>query len=96
MSAGHGGQVLISLATEELVRDDLPENESPQDMGECRLKDLIRVERIHQLVLSGIPADFPPLVSSSGHSLFPVPSDDALVLCPCPHIPFGRDKRSVR
>lgn len=61
MSSGHGGQVLISLATEELIRDDLPENVSLLDMGECRLKDLIRPERIHQLVISGLPSEFPPL-----------------------------------
>jgi len=61
MSAGHGGQVLISFATEELARDELPENVSLQDMGECRFKDLIRPERIHQLVISGLPSEFPPL-----------------------------------
>ncbi|HKY54616.1 MAG TPA: adenylate/guanylate cyclase domain-containing protein, partial [Anaerolineales bacterium] len=61
MSAGHGGQVLISLATEELVRDELPENVSLRDMGEKRLKDLIRSEHIYQLVISNLPADFPPL-----------------------------------
>jgi len=61
MSSGHGGQVLISFATEELVRDELPENVSLQDMGECRFKDLIRPERIHQLVIEGLPVDFPPL-----------------------------------
>jgi len=61
MSAGHGGQVLISLATEELVHDDLPENISLRDMGECRLKDLIKPERIYQLVIPNLPADFPPI-----------------------------------
>jgi len=67
MSAGYGGQVLISLATEELIRDDLPENVSLQDMGECRLKDLILPERIHQLVISGLPADYPPLKTLDTH-----------------------------
>jgi predicted ATPase/class 3 adenylate cyclase len=61
MSAGHGGQVLISLATEELVRDELPEDVSLRDMGEKRLKDLIRPERIYQLMISNLPVDFPPL-----------------------------------
>jgi len=67
MSAGHGGQVLISLATEELVRDDLPENVSLRDMGECRLKDLIRPECIYQLIISGLPAEFPPLKTLDVH-----------------------------
>jgi predicted ATPase/class 3 adenylate cyclase len=61
MSAGHGGQVLISLATKELVCDDLPENVSLQDAGKCMLKDLIRPEHIYQLVITGLPAAFPPL-----------------------------------
>ena len=67
MSAGHGGQVLISLATEELVRDDLPENVSLLDMEECRLKDLIRPERIHQLVIQDLPDEFPPLKTLDIH-----------------------------
>ncbi len=61
MSAGHGGQVLISVATEELVRDELPENISLRDMGERRLKDLVRPQHIYQLDIVGLAADFPPL-----------------------------------
>ena len=61
MSAAHGGQVLISLATEELIRDDLPNNVTLHDMGECRLKDLIHPEHIHQLAIKDLPSDFPPL-----------------------------------
>ncbi len=61
MSAAHGGQTLISLATEELVRDELPENISLRDMGERRLKDLIRPEHIYQLVIPNLPFDFPPI-----------------------------------
>src|SRR5436190_933989 len=61
MSAGHGGQVLISLATEQLVREHLPQDESLRDLGEHRLKDLQRPERVFQLVAPGLRADFPPL-----------------------------------
>ena len=61
LSAGHGGQVLMSLATQELVRDELPEEVGLRDLGERRLKDLSRPERIFQLVASGLPASFPPL-----------------------------------
>src|SRR6266545_5860249 len=61
MSAGHGGQVLISAATEELLLDDLPENVSLRDLGERRLKDLIRPEHIYQLVIPGLLVDFPLL-----------------------------------
>jgi len=68
MSAGHGGQVLISLATQELIRDELPDGISLRDMGEKRLKDLIRPEHIFQLVVPGLPNDFPPLKTLEIHS----------------------------
>ena len=66
MSAGHGGQTLISLATEQLVRDDLPEDISLRDMGEQRLKDLVHPEHMYQLVVPNLPSDFPPLNSIRG------------------------------
>ena len=61
MSAGHGGQVLISTAAQELLLEDLPEDVSLRDLGERRLKDLIRPEHIYQLMIRGLPEDFPPL-----------------------------------
>jgi predicted ATPase/class 3 adenylate cyclase len=61
MSAGHGGQVLISAATQELLLEDLPEDVSLRDLGERRLKDLIKPEHIYQLVIPGLPIDFPAL-----------------------------------
>jgi predicted ATPase/class 3 adenylate cyclase len=60
-TAAHGGQVLLSAATQELTRDHLPEGLSLLDLGDCRLKDLIRPERVYQLLHPEIPADFPPL-----------------------------------
>ncbi len=61
LSAGHGGQVLLSVATHELVRDDLPPGVELVDFGERRLKDLFRPERVFQLVAPGLPSEFPPL-----------------------------------
>jgi predicted ATPase/class 3 adenylate cyclase len=61
MSAGHGGQVLISAASQELLLEDLPADVSLRDLGERRLKDLIRPEHIYQLIIPGLPVDFPPL-----------------------------------
>jgi class 3 adenylate cyclase len=52
LSAGHGGQTLLSLATQELVRDQLPSGTGMRDLSERRLKDLIRPERIFQLLAS--------------------------------------------
>ena len=63
LSAGHGGQTLLSLSTHELVRDHLPGGVELRDMGEHRLKDLGRPERVFQLIASGLPTDFPPLRS---------------------------------
>jgi class 3 adenylate cyclase len=60
MSAGHGGQVLLSLATQELVRDQLPGETSLRDLGEHRLKDLFRPERVYQLLAPELPSEFLP------------------------------------
>ena len=61
MAAGHGGQALLSQPTYELVRDHLPTGVQLRDMGEHRLRDLIRPEHVYQVVIHGLPADFPPL-----------------------------------
>jgi predicted ATPase/class 3 adenylate cyclase len=61
MSAGHGGQILLSGATRELVRDVLPENTELLDVGEKRLKDLLRPEHLYQLNILELPSTFPPL-----------------------------------
>jgi predicted ATPase/class 3 adenylate cyclase len=61
LSAGHGGQVLLSLATQELVRNQLPTGTWLRDLGERRLKDLSRPERIFQLAAPDLPPEFPPL-----------------------------------
>jgi predicted ATPase/class 3 adenylate cyclase/DNA-binding CsgD family transcriptional regulator len=61
MSAGHGGQVLLSQMTCSLVEQDLPEGVYLRDLGEHRLKDLGRPMRLFQLVITDLAADFPPL-----------------------------------
>ena len=61
MSAGHGGQILISGATRELVRDALPTNTELVDLGEKRLKDLLRPEHLYQLNRAELTTTFPPL-----------------------------------
>ncbi len=60
-SAAHGGQVVVSDTTRALVAGALPEGTTLRDLGEHRLKDLSRPERISQLVISGVPDEFPPL-----------------------------------
>jgi YVTN family beta-propeller protein len=60
-AAGHGGQVLLSRTTRELVEDDLPPGVTIRDLGERRLKDIERSERLFQLVVEGLPSQFAPL-----------------------------------
>ncbi len=71
MSAGHGGQVLLSQVTCDIVANDLPDGVSLRDMGEHRLKDLLYPEHLFQLLIKGLPADFPPLkaIDSSSTNL---------------------------
>ena len=61
LSAAHGGQVLLSLPAQELVRDQLPGGTSLKDLGAHRLKDLFRPERVFQLLARELPSEFPPL-----------------------------------
>jgi predicted ATPase/class 3 adenylate cyclase len=58
--AGHGGQVLVSAATRVLVESALPQGVALRDLGRHRLKDLALPEHLYDLVIEGLPADFPP------------------------------------
>src|SRR5215831_12767609 len=60
-AAGHGGQVLLSNTTRELVEDELPDDVRLRDLGEHELKDLKRPEHLFQLEISGLPSEFPAL-----------------------------------
>jgi class 3 adenylate cyclase len=61
MSAGHGGQVLLSQTTRDLVEQDLPAGVSLRDLGAHRLKDLQQKSHLYQLVIADLPADFSSL-----------------------------------
>ena len=61
MSAGYGGQVLLSQAARDFVIDDLPTDVSLRNLGEYALKDIEGLSSIFQLVIAGLPTDFPPL-----------------------------------
>jgi predicted ATPase/class 3 adenylate cyclase len=68
-AVSHGGQVVLSASAAELVRDSMPEDLTIRDLGSHRLKDLGRPEEIYQLVIDGLPSDFPPLRSLSNPEL---------------------------
>ena len=65
LSAGHGGQVLLSEVTHGLVRDSLPPQTGLLDLGEHQLKDLYRPERVFQLTAQDLPSDFPEMASTA-------------------------------
>ncbi len=63
MSAGHGGQILLSRAVREMVWADLPEKVSLIDLGEHYLKGISQSEHIFQVQAPGLETEFPPLVT---------------------------------
>jgi predicted ATPase/class 3 adenylate cyclase len=65
MSAGHGGQILISDVTAQVVREHLPADVSLLDLGEHHLKGLLRAEKIYQVVSPDLHKNFPALNSIS-------------------------------
>jgi len=68
-AAGHGGQILLSSSTRDVVEDDLPAGQRLVDLGEYRLKDLPRPERVFQLLADGLPSKFPPLKTADKQEL---------------------------
>jgi predicted ATPase/class 3 adenylate cyclase len=58
--AAHGGQVLLSEATRGLVEHALPEGTTLRDLGQHRLKDIAYPEHLYDLLIEGLPCDFPP------------------------------------
>jgi predicted ATPase/class 3 adenylate cyclase len=61
MSAGHGGQVLLSQASCDSTKDSMSAKVQLVDMGERRLKDVLRSEHLYQLSVPDLPTEFPPL-----------------------------------
>jgi DNA-binding SARP family transcriptional activator/predicted ATPase len=89
LATGHGGQTLLSQATQEIVRDVLPPDVAIRTMGVHCLKDLTRPEPICQVVVPDLPADFPPL-RSLGAQLGTLPAalarPPAVMVAPAPLI----------
>ncbi|MGO9083579.1 MAG: tetratricopeptide repeat protein [Streptosporangiaceae bacterium] len=72
-AAAHGGQVVLSDATRQLVQAQLPGDVSLFDLGWHRLKDIEAPEHIYQLAAPGLPERFPPLKSLGAPTSLPVP-----------------------
>lgn len=62
MSAAHGGQILLSASTAELVREQLPPELDLHDLGIHRVKDF-EPQQVFQVTAPELPSDFPPLMT---------------------------------
>jgi predicted ATPase/class 3 adenylate cyclase len=62
-AAAHGGQVLVTKTTRDLVEGRLDSSFGLRSLGEFRLRDLSEPELIYQLTHADLPVDFPPLVT---------------------------------
>jgi predicted ATPase/class 3 adenylate cyclase len=71
---GHGGQTLLSGATESMVLDHLSDDAWLADLGSQPLRDLPRAERVVQLCHPDICNDFPPLRTSSTETVARLPA----------------------
>ena len=60
-AAGHGGQVLVTKSTRDLVDGRLGGGFGLKRLGEFRLRDLSQPELIYQLTHADLPAGFPPI-----------------------------------
>jgi predicted ATPase/Tfp pilus assembly protein PilF len=61
LTAAHPGQILLGATSADLLKEQLPSGASLRNLGQHRLRSLVRPEQIYQLILSNISANFPPL-----------------------------------
>jgi predicted ATPase/class 3 adenylate cyclase len=74
-AAAHGGQILVSQTTRDLLEPTV----ALRDLGEHRLKDLPERQRLHQLLIQGLPQEFPLLTTlDAGRASLPI-SPNALI-----------------
>lgn len=74
MSTGHGGQIILSEATVDVVDGQLDEAFSIVSLGTTRLRDIARPTAVFQLRAPGLDADFPPLRTKMGVRRLPPPA----------------------
>jgi class 3 adenylate cyclase/DNA-binding CsgD family transcriptional regulator len=74
-TSAHGGQVLLSDTTRDLVEPDLPTEVRLRDLGLVQLRDIDRPERLFQLVMEGLPEAFPPPRALTARQLLPHEAD---------------------
>jgi len=67
MSAGHGGQILLSNATKNLLQDHLPKDVYLSDRAEHKLKGMSQPVRLFQVVGPGLQSEFPALKTQDAY-----------------------------
>jgi predicted ATPase/class 3 adenylate cyclase len=65
-AAGHGGQILVSQTSRDLLTNDLPGDVSLLDLGEHRLKGIDEAQRLYQVAAPGLATSFGPLRTAGG------------------------------
>jgi len=75
-AAGHGGQTLLSTAMAEAVRGHLPDGTTLRDLGAYKLRGLADAESICELVVAGLPSEFPALKVEDTETLPPGALDE--------------------
>jgi predicted ATPase/class 3 adenylate cyclase len=73
-ASAHGGQVVISAVTGDLVRGALPDGTSLRDLGVHHLKDIPEPEHLYQMTVAGLREDFPPLRTVGTATSLPAPA----------------------
>jgi predicted ATPase/class 3 adenylate cyclase len=73
-AAAHGGQVLLSEVSAQLVAGGLPRGVGLLDLGSHRLKDIARPERLFQLTGPGLDSRFPALRTLGAAASLPRPT----------------------
>ena len=64
--AGHGGQILLSVASAGLIAGQLPDDFTLRDLGRFQIKDFPAPEQVYQVIAPGLPDRFPPLRAPGG------------------------------
>lgn len=63
LAIAHGGQIIVSGVTADLVQGQMPSQTTLHDLGAHRLKDLAYPEQVYQVLAPDLQREFPPLRS---------------------------------
>lgn len=67
-AVAHPGQVVLTQATRDLLREAQSDEAETRDLGRHRLADLLLPEPLYQLIAGGLTVDFPPVRDLEAHA----------------------------